>query len=46
MHSDLDKIKKLESPPRVIKNFISSSEINQFLRLYEELPITFKTKSN
>ena len=40
MHSDLDKIKKLESPPRVIKNFISSSEINQFLRLYEDLPIT------
>ena len=40
MHSDLDKIKNLESPPRVIKNFISSSEINQFLRLYEDLPIT------
>jgi len=39
MHENLNKIKSLESPPRVIKNFVSSEEINQFLKLYEELPV-------
>jgi len=40
MHENLNKIKDLESPPRIIKNFINSVEINQFLKLFEELPIT------
>jgi len=40
MHENLNKIKNLESSPRVIKKFISSSEINQFLKLYDELPVT------
>ena len=40
MHIDLEKIKNLESSPKVIKNFINSKEINQFLELYEKLPIT------
>ena len=39
MHINLEKIKNLESPPEVIKNFISPDEINQFLELYNELPI-------
>ena len=39
MHNELDRIKSLESSPRVIKNFINAEEANQFLRLYEELPI-------
>tara|TARA_B110000967_G_scaffold206629_1_gene253810 strand:+ start:82 stop:798 length:717 start_codon:yes stop_codon:yes gene_type:complete len=40
MHSNLKKIKSYESPPKVIKNFIYPEEVNQFLKLYEELPIT------
>ena len=40
MHENLKNIKSLESSPRIIKNFISSEEISQFLKLYEELPIT------
>ena len=39
MHNELEKIKNLESYPKVIKNFISSGEIKQFLKLYEELPV-------
>jgi hypothetical protein len=39
MHNDLSRIKSLESSPKVIKNFINTEEVNQFLRLYEELPI-------
>ena len=39
MHINFEKIKNLESPPEVIKNFISPDEINQFLELYNELPI-------
>ena len=39
MHENLSKIKSLESTPRIIKNFISPEEINQFLKLYEELPV-------
>ena len=40
MHENLNKIKSLESPPQVIKNFISPKEINQFLKLYVDLPMT------
>jgi len=40
VHSEINKIKNLESIPRVVKNFINTEEINQFLKLYEELPIT------
>jgi len=40
MHNNLNKIKNLESSPRVIKNFINSEEITQFLKLYKELPVT------
>ncbi|MDB9760382.1 hypothetical protein OAB59_00220 [Pelagibacteraceae bacterium] len=40
MHNNLEKIKNLESSPKVIKKFLSLEEINQFLKLYEELPVT------
>ena len=40
MHENLDKIKSLESSPRIVKNFLSSNEIEKFLKLYFELPIT------
>ena len=39
MHENLNEIKKLESSPRIIKKFLSNSEINEFLKLYEKLPI-------
>ena len=40
MHNNLEKIKSFESPPRVIRDFIDTKEISQFLRLYNELPVT------
>lgn len=40
MHENLNGIKNLESPPRIIKNFVSSKEIEQFLKLFAELPVT------
>ena len=39
MHKNLEKIKYLESSPKVIKNFIDIKAIGQFLELYEELPV-------
>ena len=40
MHKNLNKIKSLESHTKVIKNFLTSDEIEKFLKLYSELPIT------
>ena len=40
MHENLNKIKSLESPVRVIKNFLNSDEIEKFLKLYSKLPVT------
>ena len=44
MHKNIDKIKKLEGSPRVIKNIFSKSEIEKFLNLYQELPTTVHNK--
>ena len=44
MNEEIDKIKKLESAPKVIKNIFSKSEINDFLKLYESLPVTVHNK--
>ena len=44
MHKEIEEIKKLESPPKVIKNIFSKEEINQFLNLYKELPTTVHNK--
>ncbi len=44
MHKNIDKIKELESPPQVIKNLFSKNEIEKFLNLYQNLPITVHNK--
>ncbi len=36
MHSEINKIKNLESIPRVVKNFINTEEINQFLKHFRD----------
>ena len=44
MHKNIDKIKNLESPPKVVKNLFSKNEIDKFLKLYNELPTTVHNK--
>jgi hypothetical protein len=44
MHKNIDKIKKLEGSPKVIKNLFGKKEIEKFLNLYQELPITVHNK--
>ena len=44
MRKLIDEIKKLESEPKVIKNIFSKKEIADFLKLYEDLPITVHNK--
>ena len=44
MHKNIDKIKKFESPPQVIKNLFSKNEIEKFLKLYKSLPTTVHNK--
>ena len=39
-----EKIKKLESTPKVIKNLYSKDEIEEFLKLYKDLPTTVHNK--
>ena len=40
MHENLNKIKSLEGSPKVIKKFLNSNEVEKFLKLYSELPVT------
>ncbi len=44
MDNILKEIKKLESSPKVIKNLFNQNEINEFLKLYHDLPITVHNK--
>ncbi len=44
MREKIDEIKKLESTPRVIKNLYSKEEIEEFLKLYKDLPTTTHNK--
>ena len=44
MHKEIDKIKKLESPPKIIKGIFSKDEIKRFLDLYNLLPTTVHNK--
>ena len=44
MHKQIEKIKKTESKPRVVKNIFSKEEIKKFINLYNELPITVHNK--
>mgnify|MGYP001492711480 FL=1 len=44
MHKKIEEIKKSESKPKVLKNIFTKEEIDQFLNLYSELPITVHNK--
>ena len=44
MNKNIETIKKLETPPKVVKNIFDKNEINLFLKLYNELPITVHNK--
>ena len=44
MRKDIENIKKSESPPKIIKNVFSKEEIQNFLKLYNDLPITVHNK--
>ncbi len=44
MHKYLDKIKKNEQKPFVIKNFINSEEIKLFKKLFDHLPVEIDNK--
>ena len=45
MHKKIEEIKKNENPPKVLKNFYSKNEINEFLELYKSLPTTVHNKN-
>ena len=44
MSKNFEKIKELESPPKIVKNIFSAKEIKDFLKLYKDLPITVHNK--
>ena len=44
MHKQIDKIKNNESKPIVLKNVLNSHEIEKFMKLYNDLPITVHNK--
>ena len=44
MHRNINKIKSLESSPKIIKNLFNNSEIEKFLSLYQQLPTTIHNK--
>ena len=41
---EIREVKTNESPPKVVKNLFNKDEINQFLKLYENLPTTVHNK--
>ena len=44
MREKIEEIKKSESPPKIIKNLYSKEEIQDFLKLYKDLPVTTHNK--
>ena len=44
MHKFLNKIKKFEQKPFVIKNFINMDEVKLFNKLFQKLPIEINNK--
>ena len=44
MHKNIDKIKKLEGSPQIIKNLFSKTELEKFVNLYHNLPTTVHNK--
>ena len=45
MNKKIEEIKKLESPPKVIKGLYTQKEINEFMELYKSLPIATHNKN-
>ena len=44
MREKIEEIKKTESPPQIIRNLYSKEEIQDFLKLYKDLPVTTHNK--
>ena len=44
MHKLIDRIKKYESKPFVVSNFIDKKELELFKKLYNELPLEINNK--
>ena len=44
LNTNIDKIKKNESSPQILKNFIEPQKIKELLNLYHELPLTVHNK--
>ena len=44
MHKFIEKIKKFESKPFIVSNFLDEDEVKLFQELYEELPIEINNK--
>ena len=44
MNKNIEEIKQAESSPKIIKNMFNKQEIQSFLKLYEDLPITVHNK--
>ena len=44
MHKFIEKIKKFESKPFIVNNFLNKDEIKLFENLYKELPIEINNK--
>ena len=44
MREKIKEIKKTESPPKIIKNLYNKEEIQDFLKLYKDLPVTTHNK--
>ena len=44
MHKQIEKIQKNEGKPKVLKNIFDKREIENFLKLYNELPVTVHNK--
>ena len=44
MHKNIEEIKKLEGPPKIIKNLFNKNELEKFLKLYQDLPTTVHNK--
>ena len=44
MHKFIAEIKKFESKPLIIKNFLNNDEIKSFQHLYDTLPIEINNK--
>ena len=44
MNEIIKKVKENETPPKIIKNLFDKNEIENFLQLYKNLPVTVHNK--